>query len=372
MASRTMISPFIIDTPRSVLERIMAKVRGTRIGYAPADDGAWKYGTDAKLLRELVAYWGTGYDWRAQEAKLNRWPQFRARIDGLDIHFIHVRGNGSKRLPLLLTHGWPGSVVEFQVALGLLNAQGYDVVVPSLPGHGWSQRPATPIGPRRVAELWCKLMTEALGYAKFGAQGGDWGSAVTAYLGAEHADAVAAIHLNLFMGPPAGPEDDDDSIAYRKQVQKLYAAESAYMFQQQSKPQTLGLALHDNPIGWASWVIEKFHGWGDTKGDVLGRFSMDVLITNLMTYLVNDAVISSFWMYYGARSEKPFRGRVEVPTGLALYPAEFFPYPGRRDAERVYNVQGWAEMEAGGHFAALEEPEAFAENVGEFFSAFRG
>ena len=213
-------------------------------------------------------------------------------------------------------------------------------------------------------------MTETLGYMKFGAQGGDWGSAVTTNLGAFHGDVVAAIHLNLFMGPPPGPEDDDESIAYRKRVRQLYARESAYMSQQQTKPQTLGLALHDNPVGWASWVIEKFHGWGDTRGDIFRRFSMDTLITNLMTYLVNDAVLSSVWMYYGARNEKPFKGRIEVPTGLALYPAEFIPYPSRRDAERVYNVQDWAELDAGGHFAALEEPEAFASNVGAFFKHY--
>jgi pimeloyl-ACP methyl ester carboxylesterase len=365
------VIPFVIDTPGPVLERIMARVHDTRIGYAPVDDGAWRYGTDACFLRDLVAYWGDGYNWRAEEAKLNRWPQFIANIDGIDIHFIHVKGDGSRALPLLLTHGWPGSVLEFQTAIGLLNAQGYDLVVPSLPGYGWSGRPAKPIGPRRVAEIWRVLMTDVLGYHKFGAQGGDWGSAVSTNLGADHADVVAAIHLNLFMGPPPGLGDDDDSRAYRAETQRVLAREGAYMNQQMTKPQTLGLALHDNPVGWAAWTLEKFHGWGDTSGDILSRFSKDTLLTNIMIYLVTDTVMSSFWIYYGSRQEPAFAGKVHVPTGLALYPAEFMPYPSRRDAGRVYNIQHWAELKAGGHFAALEEPDAFADDVGSFFSNCR-
>jgi pimeloyl-ACP methyl ester carboxylesterase len=364
------IRQFSIAVEQQKLDRIARKLADTCIGYAPDDDGQWQYGTDAAYLGELVAYWRDAYDWRAAEAELNRWPQFIADVDGIGIHFYHVAGDGSRPCPLLLTHGWPGSVVEFQAAIGMLNRAGFSLVVPSLPGYGWSARPARPIGPSQVAAIWRKLMVDVLGYPRFFAQGGDWGSIVTSWLGKDHADVVAAIHLNMFTGPPPGPEDDEASHAYRQRFARFGAAESGYSHQQATKPQTLGLALHDNPVGWAAWVVEKFHGWGDTGGDIASRFSMDTLLTNIMTYLVNDAVTSSLWMYYGASRSEPFTGPVTVPTGLALYPAEFVPYPGRRDAARVYtDIRHWAEMKAGGHFAALEEPETFSADVAGFFGS---
>jgi pimeloyl-ACP methyl ester carboxylesterase len=362
--------PFTIAVEQQTLDRIANRVANSRIGYAPGDEGQWQYGTDARFLGELVAYWRDHYDWRAAEAELNRWPQFKAEVGGIDIHFYHVEGDGSRPFPLLLTHGWPGSVLEFQQTIGLLNAAGFSLVVPSLPGYGWSGRPEVPIGPRQVAGLWRQLMVDVLGYPRFGAQGGDWGSIVTSWLGKDHGDVVAGIHLNMFTGPPPGPDDDDESRAYRQRLAKFSAADSGYSHQQATKPQTLGLALHDNPVGWATWVVEKFHGWGDTGGDITSRFSMDTLLTNIMTYLVNDAVTSSLWMYYGAARGETFTGPVTVPTGLVLYPAEFVPYPGRRDAARLFNIQHWEEMKAGGHFAALEEPEAFSADVAEFFNMF--
>jgi pimeloyl-ACP methyl ester carboxylesterase len=367
MLEMAMVRPFTISTPQEVLDRIFRHVAESRIGYAPSDDGQWQYGTDARYLGELVAYWRDRYDWRAAEADLNRWPQFKAEVDGIDIHFYHVKGDGSRPFPLLLTHGWPGSVVEFQRAIGLLNAAGFDLVVPSLPGYGWSGRPDKPIGPKQVAGLWRTLMVDVLGYPRFGAQGGDWGSIVTSWLGKDHGDVVAGIHLNMFTGPPPGSEDDADTLAYRARVAKVSAAGSGYSHEQMTKPQTIGLALADNPVGFAAWVVEKFHGWGDTGGDIASRFSMDMLLTNIMTYLVNDAVISSIWMYYGFTRSAMFAGPVTVPTGLALYPAEFIPYPNRRDAARVFDIRRWTEMQAGGHFAALEEPEAFSADVIAFF-----
>lgn len=361
------LRPFTIDVPQAVLDRIAAKLRDARIGYAPADDAQWKYGTDAGYLAELVEYWRDRYDWRAAEAKLNRFPQFKAEIDGIDLHFYHVKGDGSQALPIILTHGWPGSVVEFQEAIPLLTAQGFDVVVPSLPGYGWSQRPAGPIGARTVAGMWRVLMTGVLGYPRFGAQGGDWGSAVTAWLGTEHADVVAGVHLNFFMAPPPSPDDNAEAREYWEKVRRMQAAESAYQHQHATKPQTIGLALHDNPVGWAAWVIEKFHGWGDTRGKIESSFSKDQLITNLMTYLVNDAVLSSIWSYQGIQRDR-FKGPVTAPTALAWFPGEFYPFPGRRLAERGYNVKRWTEMESGGHFAAMEKPEMFARDVAGFFA----
>lgn len=362
------IRPFRIDTPQPILDRIQARLADSRIGYMPDDADQWRYGMDARYLAELVAYWRNGYDWRAQEEALNRWPQFMADVDGIDIHFIHVRGNGSKPLPILLTHGWPGSVVEFQAVIPLLATAGFAIVVPSLPGYGWSGRPPRPIGPRKVADMWRMLMVDVLGYSRFFAQGGDWGSAVTCQLGINHADAVAAIHLNFFMGPPPGAGADPALLDYWGEVGKLTQAESGYHHEQATKPQTIGLALHDNPVGWAAWVVEKFWRWGDIHGAIESRFTKDQLITNLMSYLVTDNVISSIWMYHGMTTETLAPGPVPVPTALAKFPAELYPMPSREIAACQHNLVRWTEMPAGGHFAAMEEPVAFAADVIAFFS----
>lgn len=364
------IRPFRIDVPQAVLDRITARVADTRIGYAPEGGGAWDFGMDRGYLAELAAYWRDRYDWRKQEALLNRWPQFIADVDGVDVHFYHIPGDGTRPLPIILTHGWPGSVVEFQEAIPLLSAAGYTLVIPSLPGYGWSSRPQRPIGPATVANMWRKLMVEVLGYPRFLAQGGDWGSAVTFQLGASHADVVAAIHVNFFMGPPPGSSDDPELAAYWKAVGAMMQVESGYYHEQGTKPQTIGLALHDNPLGWAAWVIEKFWRWGDTKGDIESRFDKDHMITNLMSYLVTDTIISSFWMYYASNHEPRHPGPVTVPSALAHFPAEFYPMPGRRLAEQVYNVKRWSKMESGGHFAAMEEPTVFAQDVIDFFDEY--
>ncbi|MEA1652902.1 epoxide hydrolase [Nitrospirillum sp. BR 11164] len=369
--------PFTIAVPQGKLDWIAAKLALSVPGYAPADDQDWMYGTDARWLAELLEYWRGTYDWRRCEAALNRLPQFRAVIDGIDIHFMHVRapaaegggkGGGKSRLPLILTHGWPGSALEFLGVIQPLAAMGFDLVIPSLPGFGFSGRPTGVIGPRRVAALWRTLMVDVLGYPRFGAQGGDWGSGVTTWLGHDHADVVAAIHLNLFLAPASIEGDDAATTAYRAKLAATQMAQSAYMMEQATKPQTIGLALADTPIGFAAWVCEKFQGWADTGGDIHRRFTKDQLIDTIMTYLVNDAVQSSIWMYRSIFSEGRPERRVEVPTGCALYPAEFMPYPPRQAAERAYNVVDWVVMQAGGHFAAMEEPAAFAENVASFFA----
>lgn len=364
-----MAQPFHIAVPQTRLDRIAARLALSEIGYAPADDMGWRYGTDARWLADLLDHWRTRYDWRRCEADLNRLPHFKARIEDIDIHFIHVRAKGPAHpLPLILTHGWPGSILEFIDVIAPLTTMGFDLVIPSLPGYGFSGRPAKPIGPAGVARLWRKLMTEALGYRRFGAQGGDWGSAVTTALGADHADVVAAIHLNLFMAPASTEGDDSETTAHRQALSRVQMRESAYMMEHATKPQTIGLALADTPIGFAAWVCEKFHGWADTHGDIESRFAKDWLLDNIMLYLVNDAVQSSIWMYHSIFTEPRPTARIEVPTGLALYPREFMPYPPRSAADRAFNVVDWQDMAAGGHFAAREEPAAFAANVGAFFA----
>lgn len=359
-------TPFRIEVADAVLERIWARLADARIGYAP-EGGGWAWGTDRDYLSAFVDHWRDHYDWRAEEARLNGLAQFRAEVEGVDIHFYHVRAEGTQSLPVLLTHGWPGSVVEFIEVIPKLVDAGFDVVVPSLPGYGWSGRPARPIGPATVARMWRALMTEVLGYPAFFAQGGDWGSAVTYQLGAAHGDVCRAIHLNFFMGPPPGSSDDPELGDYWRSVGALMQEESGYHHQQGTRPQTLGLALHDNPVGWASWLLEKFRRWGDTKGDIESRFAKDHLITNMMSYLVTDNVISSLWMYYASNHEARDPGPVRIPTALAHFPGEFYPMPSRRLAEQAHNVARWTELPSGGHFAAFEEPELFAKDVIAFF-----
>lgn len=359
--------PFSINVTQPVLDRIWSRLADARIGYAP-QGGGWQWGTDADYLAEFVDYWKDSYDWRVSEARLNAYPQFIADVGGIPLHFYHVRGDGRHTLPIILTHGWPGSVVEFLDVIPQIVAAGFDVVVPSLPGFGWSGRPAQPIGPASVARLWRTLMTEVLGYPAFFAQGGDWGSAVAHQLGATHHDVVRAIHLNFFMGPPPGSSDHPELNVYWQSVGTLMKEESGYQHQQSTRPQTLGLALHDNPVGWASWLLEKFRRWGDTKGNLESRYSKDHLITNMMSYLVTDNVMSSLWMYYGSNHEERHPGPVTVPTALAHFPGEFYPMPSRSLAEQAYNVTRWSVMQSGGHFAAMEEPDAFASDVITFFS----
>jgi pimeloyl-ACP methyl ester carboxylesterase len=378
------VRPYCIDVRQPVLDRIRRRLIDAHWEPAAVDDAGWTHGTHAAWLRDFVAHWLTHYDWRAEERRLNRWPQFKTTVDGIDIHFYHVRGSATRPRPLLLTHGWPGSVVEFlgcierlahQASVGGDAEQGFDLVIPSLPGYGFSGAPPRPIGPRRVAALWRQLMTQRLGYERFVAQGGDWGAAVTSWLGHDHADVVSAIHLNMvasWAGRPSA-EPSPAEAAYRARLARVQADEMGYYFVQSTKPQTVALALADSPLGFAAWVTEKFRSWGDTGGDIDSRFSRDTLITNLMTYLVNDAVGTAIWLYRG-RADEAADGswrdlRVSVPTGVALFPAEFIPYPPREIAERSYAIARWTVMAAGGHFAALEEPEAFSNEVRSFFAS---
>lgn len=373
------MKPFRVDVHQATIDRIRDRLASAHWASAPKDDVNWMYGTDAAWLRELVDYWIEGYDWRTAERGLNHWPQYRAVVDGLDIHFYYVKGTSGRRRPLLLTHGWPGSVLEFQACVKHLansdgaEREGFDLVIPSLPGYAFSGRPSTPMGPRAVARLWRKLMVDVLGYPEFVAQGGDWGAAVTSWLGIDHADVTRAIHLNMlpsWIFPPTASPDADEQ-AYHARVAKVRATEMGYFAVQSTKPQTIALGLSDSPMGFAAWVCEKFRSWGDTNGDIYSRFSRDTLITNLMLYLVNDAVASSIWMYRGRADEGASGGpvpRVSVPTGVACFPAEFIPYPPRSVADRAYAIERWTSMPAGGHFAALEEPRAFSDELRAFCS----
>lgn len=380
------IEPFRIAVSDAVLQDLRERLQRTRFPDEIADSG-WTYGTNLAYLRELIVHWSERYDWRAAEAVLNAFPQFRARVGDLGIHFIHARGVGPKPLPLVITHGWPGSVAEFGKIIGPLTdparhggdpADAFDVVAPSMPGYGFSDAARTPgMDAERIAALWVELM-RGLGYARFGAQGGDWGAMVSTYLGANHADAVVGIHLNMVVAFPPDPQNPLDGLTQDEAVdlmpmQGFLQEETGYQRIQGTKPQTLGYALNDSPAGLCAWIVEKFRTWSDCDGDVERRFTKDELLTNVMLYWVPGTATSSARLYYEmlhAGKFPPQGFRVDVPTGCAIFPKEILKPP-RAWVERLYNVTHWTRFPSGGHFAAMEEPAALIEDIRATFRPLR-
>lgn len=379
------IRPFQIAIPDEILEQIRARVAA----YPWADManfGGWEYGTNLDYMRELCAYWVKDFDWRSQEAALNQFPQFTTSVDGLDLHFIHEKGSGPAPQPLLISHGWPGSVAEFHRVIDPLahperfggrEEDAFDVIAPSLPGFGFSGKPARPMGPRGMAGLLAKLMTDVLGYDSYIAQGGDWGGAISSWLGFEHAPACRAIHINILtMRHPDGPKGAEEE-AWAARFEQEQVMENGYRTQQATKPQTLSYAMMDSPVGVAAWIIEKWNSWSDTRrGDLESIYSRDHILTNIMIYLVTGTFNTASWIYTGRREEGgrllSLEGkRVEVPTGCALFPEELLAWPPRSYVERIYNVTRWSEMPTGGHFAAMEEPELLGEDIRAFARSLR-
>ena len=381
------IEPFRIAVSDAVLEDLRERLARTRFPDEIPGSG-WTYGTSLAYLRELVAYWRDRYDWRAAEAQLNAFPQFRAEVGGLGIHFLHVRGKGPRPLPLVVTHGWPGSVAEFTGIIGPLAdpaahggdpADAFDVVCPSMPGYGFSDHPREPgMDPEKIAALWVELM-RGLGYERFGAQGGDWGSMVSTYLGYRHPAHLVGIHLNMVIALPedrANPDLDGvspEEVAGLMEAQRFLKEETGYQRIQGTKPQTLACALNDSPAGLAAWLVEKFRTWSDCDGNVEKRFTKDRLLTNVMLYWVPETANSSCRLYYEsmhAGKFPPAGFRVGVPTGCAIFPKELVKPP-RKWAERLYDVRQWTRMPRGGHFAAMEEPGLLVEDIRAFFRPLR-
>ncbi len=370
---------FSITVPDDTLKSIRARVRDYPWHEMP-DDGGWDYGTNLDYMKELCDYWATGFDWRKQEARINQFSHFKAPIDGMDIHFIYEKGSGSNPKPLIISHGWPGSIVEFLDFIDLLahpeNHGGkvedaFDVIAPSLPGFGFSDRPPRPFGPRKMASVFNKLMTDVLGYKTYIAQGGDWGGAISTWLGFEH-PACAAIHINILtMRHKDGPQGADE-IAWAEQFDQDQIIQDGYRTQQATKPQTLSYAMMDSPVGVAAWIVEKMHGWSDTVGDdIESVYTKDQLLTNIMVYIVTKTFNTASWIYYGRREEggrilSPDGLRVEVPTGCALFPKELLAWPPRSYAERIYNITQWTQMPRGGHFAAMEQPDLLINDIRKF------
>jgi len=381
------VKPFRIDVPEAVLEDLRTRLLRTRWPGEIAG-GGWTYGTNLDYMKELVRYWLEQYDWRAQEAALNRFPQFTALVDGLEIHFIHVRGTGPKPLPLIISHGWPGSILEMMEVIGPLAdpaayggdpADAFDVVVPSLPGYGFSAHSHQPgMTPRRIAEIFATLMTDVLGYDRFAAQGGDWGAVVTAAMARAQPERVLGIHLNMLgvrpnTGPGTPPLTEEEQ-AYLRSVQTGREEEVGYQRIQGTRPQTLAYALTDSPVGLAAWIVEKFRAWSDCHGDLESSFTKDQLLTNIMIYWITGSIGTSIQLYYESAHDSSLRlapgERIETPVAFAAFPGELFSVI-RPWVERALNIQQWSTPPQGGHFAAMEEPEIYVEDVRTFFRTLR-
>jgi microsomal epoxide hydrolase len=384
MAARP--EPFTLRVPDEAIADLRDRLARTRFpDQAPGDP--WAYGTNVGYLRQLVEYWRGAFDWRAEEARLNAFPQYKVPLCGIDLHFLHVPGKGPAPCPLLLLHGWPGSVFEFLELIPRLTdparfggdpADAFTVVAPSLPGYGLSFKPGQPrFGVEEIADCVAELMHGALGYTSFAVQGGDWGAITASRLGYAHPEKLIGIHLNLLpirrdQQDVADPNPEEQ--AYLDQRATWLRDETGYQWIQGTKPQTLAFALSDSPAGLAAWIVEKFRTWSDCGGNVETVFTRDRLLANISFYWFTGAIGSSFWPYYAVRHRPwpvPDGRTVDVPTGYAQFPAEILRPP-RSLAERTYtDIRRWTAMPRGGHFAALEQPEALANEVREFFRPLR-
>ncbi len=376
----TEVRPFRIDIADSDLDDLRTRLSRTRWPEAECVDD-WSQGMPLTYTRDLAQYWRDDYDWRAREAALNRFDQSITQLDGLDIHFIHQRSPHDDAFPLVLTHGWPGSIVEFHKVIEPLTnptAHGgraedaFHVVCPSLPGYGFSAKPtSTGWGVDRIAEAWEVLMRR-LGYHRYGAQGGDWGAAVTTAIG-RNVGGCAGIHLNMPLGrPPAGgggePSEDDKAALARLQYYQKW--DSGYAKEQSTRPQTIGYGLVDSPVGQLAWIVEKFWSWMDCDGHPENVLSRDELLDNVMVYWLTGSGASSARLYWESFGSGGAGARVELPTGIASFPKEIIRSP-RAWCEVAYNITHWSDMARGGHFAAFEQPVAFVDDVRAFFATVR-
>ena len=376
---------FSIQIPEDVL--IDLKYRLDHIRWPDQlENVAWERGTEKGYLQSLVSYWSEQYDWRAQEAELNRLPQFRCTVDGVDVHFIHERGRGPNPLPIILTHGWPDSFIRYKKMIPLLADparyggdpnDAFDVIVPSIPGFGFSGKPTVGgVNNSTVSELWAKLMTEELGYETFAAAGGDMGSGVTRYLAAIHPELLVGIHvtdigiIRQLMTAHDEASLSKEELQYKADVQKWIVEEGGYISLQATKPQTLAYGLSDSPVGLAAWIVEKFRSWRDQDCEFDKKFGNDELLTNIMIYWITNTIGPSAHRYFENTHSLPQLGRIDVPTGVALFPSDVL-LPPREWAEKNLNIMRWTHMPRGGHFAAMEEPELLAEDIRAFFKKFR-
>lgn len=384
------VQPFTIDVSQATLDDLQHRLAQTR-WPDEAQESGWAYGTNLDYLKQLVDYWRRSYDWRAQEAQLNQWPHAQAEIEGSRIHFIHVRGKGGNPTPLLLIHGWPDSFYRYYKLIPQLTDpasfggdpdESFDVIVPSLPGFGFSERPNVSGGMKslRSAELLSKLMHEELGYQRYVVAGGDVGSRVARLIALAHPEQVMGLHLTDVGFPREiafPPEISNPSPAegrFLGAVGMWFFQEGAYAALQTTRPQTISYALSDSPVGLAGWIVEKFRAWSDCNGEIENSFTKDELLTNIMIYWVTGTISSSARLYHedGLQSAPQLADGqyIEVPAGVATFPKDL-TYPPRELGERFLRVARWTEMPRGGHFAALEVPELLAQEVRAFARSLR-
>jgi len=375
-----MIKPFKVKISEENLQNIYSKVKSYQWHEMP-DDGGWEYGTNLGYMKDFCEYWTTEFNWKKTEEKINKFNNFKTNIDDVDIHFIHEKGSGSNPKPLLLSHGWPGSIVEFLHIIDKLahpekfggnKEDSFDVVVPSLPGFGFSGRPSKPIGPRKMASIFNLLMTSVLGYKKYIAQGGDFGGTIATWLAYDFPKNLLGIHINILITRhPDGPQNKEEK-EWQERFKKEQRIEDGYRTQQATKPQTLSYAMMDSPVGVAAWIIEKMRGWSDIKNDdIESVYSKETLLSNIMVYLVTKTFNTASWIYYGRREEG---GRflpkehlpLKTPTAAALFPKEYLEWAPRSYVERIYNIKRWTQMPKGGHFAALEQPDLLVNDIRDF------
>ncbi len=378
--------PFTLAIPEAAIEDLRERLQRTRLPDE-APDAPWAYGTSLAYMRDLLPYWRERFDWRAQEAALNAFPQATVPLHGIDLHYLHVPGRGPAPMPLLLMHGWPGSVFEFldilprltdPAAFGGDPADAFTVVAPSLPGYGLSFRPGqTRFGIPAIADCLADLMTRVLGYKRFAAQGGDWGAFTASCLGVHHADKLAGIHINLLsirpdLPPPATPTPEE--ARYLEEVAVWLREETGYRWIQGTRPQTLAYGLTDSPAGLAAWIVEKFRAWTDNDGRIESAIGRDRMLANIALYWFTGCIGASFWPYY-ARLHGPWpipAGRtVDVPMGYAAFPKEIRRPPRSIAAAAYTDIRRWMVMETGGHFAAMEQPAALAAEIAAFFRPLR-
>ena len=383
------IVPFRVNVPDSALDDLQNRLANTRLPDQ-IPQTSWEYGAELGYVEELLAYWADEFDWRAQEARINQFDQYTTEIDGVDLHFIHQRSPDPDAIPLLLVHGWPGSISEFLAIIPPLTepqAHGGDsedafhVIAPSLPGFGFSGIPeGRGYNPERIALMFAALM-ERIGYQRYAIAGGDWGAIINRHLANHYPDRLIGLHSNMIIAAP--PEDEAQRNRATPEELALTGARAAYMqnetgYQQiqGTKPQTLGYGLNDSPAGVAAWIVEKFHGWTDMpqgpEGDLDAHFSKDDLLTNISIYWFTATITSSTRIYYENRNTPATRptGYIDVPTGVAIFPAEIYLAP-RAWVEAAYDLRHWTVMPRGGHFAALEQPELYLNDLRAFFRILR-
>jgi pimeloyl-ACP methyl ester carboxylesterase len=364
--------PFTIAVPEADLADLRRRLAATRWPRPIPGAETWELGTQEATLRRLAARWAEGYDWRAAERALNELPHRVVALDGADVHYVHFRGSGDAPFPLVLTHGWPGSFLELAGLAERLAGRGFDVVVPSLPGFGFSAQRPERTDPWSTPELWHRLMRDVLGHDRYGAHGGDLGAGVSTRLAARHPEAVAGIHLTAV----GAPELDDDATlseaerAYVAHVERWSRDEGAYQHQQQTRPVTLSYGLSDSPVGMLGWLVEKYRAWSDSDGDLATRFTDDDALTWASLYWFTNAMAPSFRPYHDGYARPAPTPRVTVPTAVAVFPGDL-AQPPREWAERSYAVQRYTVMPSGGHFAAWEEPDRLADDVAAFFDGLR-